>query len=40
MTLETTRIPRADVTEIVALMRFGLVYRDTEAAALTYYVGI
>lgn len=40
MTLETTRIPRADVTEIVALMRFGLIYRDTEAAALSYYVGI
>jgi len=40
MTLETTRIPRADVTEIVALMRFGLVYRDTEAAAMSYYVGI
>ena len=40
MTLETTRIPRADVTEIVALMRFGLVYRDTEAAAISYYVGV
>ena len=36
MTLETVRIPRSDVTEIVALMRFGLVYRDTEACALTY----
>ena len=40
MTLETTRIPRADVTEIVALMRFGLIYRDTEAAAISYYVGV
>ncbi|HOW77935.1 MAG TPA: hypothetical protein PK406_00655 [Verrucomicrobiota bacterium] len=38
MTLETTRIARADVTEIVALCRFGLVYRDTEAAAIS--VGI
>lgn len=40
MTLETTRIPRADVTEIVALMRFGLVYRDTDAAALSYGITV
>lgn len=40
MTLETTRIPRADVTEIVALMRFGLVYRDTQAAALSYGISV
>jgi len=40
MTLETTRIPRADVTEIVALMRFGLVYRDTQAASLSYGISV
>jgi len=40
MTLETVRIPRSDVTEIVALMRFGLVYRDTEACALTYGITV
>jgi hypothetical protein len=40
MTLETTRIARADVTEIVALMRFGLVYRDTQAAALSYGITV
>jgi len=40
MTLETTRVPRADYTEIVALMRFGLVYRDTEAAALSYGITV
>ena len=38
MTLETTRIPRADTTEIVALMRFGLIYRDTDASAISYDV--
>ncbi len=36
MTIETTRIPAADSTEIVALMRFGLVNRDTESAAISY----
>ena len=40
MTLETTRIPRADVTEIVAIMRFGLVYRDVEAAAISYNITV
>jgi len=40
MTIETTRIPRADATEIVALMRVGLSYRDTEAAAISYNVGV
>ena len=40
MTLETVRIPRSDATEVVAHMRFGLVYRDTEAAALTYGLSI
>jgi len=38
MTMETTRIARADATEIVALMRLGLSQRDTEAAAITYNV--
>jgi hypothetical protein len=36
MTMETTRIPAADATELVALMRFGMIYRDTEAAAISY----
>jgi hypothetical protein len=40
MTLETTRIANADATEIVALMRCGLIQRDTEASAITYYVGV
>jgi len=36
MTIETQRIPQADATQIVALMRFGLTQRDTEASAITY----
>ncbi len=40
MTLETTRIANADAWEIVALVRWGLAYRDTEASAITYNVGI
>ena len=36
MTIETQRIAAADATEIVALMRFGLIQRDTEASAITY----
>jgi hypothetical protein len=40
MTLETTRIPAADATEIVALMRFGMVNRDTEASAISYNLGV
>ena len=36
MTIETTRFPESDSTQIVAQMRWGLVYRDTEAAAITY----
>ena len=36
MTIETTRVPAADSTEIVALMRFGMVQRDTEASAISY----
>lgn len=40
MTLETTRIANADAWEIVALVRWGLAYRDNEASAITYNVGI
>jgi len=40
MTMETTRIARADTTEIVALMRLGLAQRDTEAAAITYNITV
>lgn len=40
MTLETTRIANADSWEIVALVRWGLAYRDTEASAITYNVGV
>jgi hypothetical protein len=40
MTIETNRIANADVTEIVALLRFGLKYRSTDAAAISYNVGV
>ena len=40
MTIETTRIPVADATEIVAMFRCGLVQRDTEASAITYGVSV
>jgi len=40
MTMEVTRIANADSWEIVALMRWGLAYRDTEASAITYNVGV
>lgn len=41
MTTEVTRHPEWDGSEIVALTRFGLVYRDsTNAAAITYNVTI
>jgi hypothetical protein len=36
MTMETTRYPRSDSYEITALMRLGLIQRDTEASAITY----
>ena len=36
ITVETTRYPRSDSSEIVMLMRFGLAQRDTEASAITY----
>lgn len=40
MTLETTRIANADSWEVVALVRWGLAYRDNEASAITYNVGV
>lgn len=40
MTIETQRIPQADATQIVALMRFGLTQRDTEASAITYNLSV
>ena len=40
MTMETTRFANSDSNEIVALMRVGLIQRDTEAAAITYNVGV
>ena len=40
MTLETTRIPNADATEIVALSRVGMVNRDDEASAISYNLSV
>ena len=40
MTIETQRIPSADAYEITALIRWGMTYRDTEASAITYNVGV
>jgi hypothetical protein len=40
MTIETTRIAAADATEIVAMMRYGLIHRDNEAAAISYNITI
>lgn len=40
MTMETTRIANADAWEVVALTRWGLGQRDTEASAISYYVGL
>lgn len=40
MTMEVTRRPESDSWEIVALCRLGLAYRDTEASAISYNVGI
>lgn len=40
MTVETTRIARADTTEIVALSRLGLVNRDNEASAISYNITV
>jgi hypothetical protein len=40
MTIETQRIPQADATDVVLLMRVGLQYRDTDAAAISYGVTV
>lgn len=40
MSMETTRIANADAYEIVALARLGLAYRDNEASAISYNVGV
>jgi hypothetical protein len=40
MTMEVTRIANADSWEIVALTRLGLGYRDAEASAILYNVGV
>jgi hypothetical protein len=40
MTMETTRIANADSWEIVAIARWGLGYRDGEASAILYNVGV
>jgi len=40
ITLERERYARADLTEIVAMMRVGMVYRDTEAAAISYDITV
>lgn len=40
MTMETTRIANADSWEIVCFIRWGMTYRDNEAAAISYNVGI
>ena len=40
MSIEVTRIANADSWEIVALTRLGLGYRDTEASAVLYNIGL
>lgn len=40
MTIESTRQPSSDTTEIVAMARWGLGYRDDEAAAISYNLTI
>lgn len=40
LTIETQRIPQADATQIVALMRWGLTQRDTEASAISYGITV
>jgi hypothetical protein len=39
-TLESVRRPESDTNEIVGLTRWGLGYRDNEASAITYNVGV
>jgi hypothetical protein len=40
MTIESLRIPSSDATEIVAMARWGLGYRDNEASAISYNITI
>jgi hypothetical protein len=40
MTIEITRIANADSNEIVAMMRCGLLQRDTQASAISYNVTV
>ena len=40
MTVESQRSPESDSTQIVALARWGLGYRDTDAAAISYNLTI
>lgn len=40
MKFETMRIPRADATEITVTMRVGLIYRDTDASAISYGISL
>jgi hypothetical protein len=40
MTMESTRWAASDTTEIVAMLRAGLIQRDTEASSISYYVGV
>lgn len=40
ITFEIERFPRADATSVVAMMRVGLVYRDTEASSISYNVTV
>ena len=40
MQFEATRVARADLTELVSLAEIGIVYRDTEASALSYNITI
>ena len=40
MTMEVTRFANSDSWEIVSLARFGLGYRDGEAAAITFGLSV
>jgi hypothetical protein len=40
MTMEVTRFANSDSWEIVALARFGIAYRDTEASAISYNITV
>jgi len=36
LTLETSRYPESDTNQVVVMARWGMAYRDTEAAAVSY----